>query len=161
MIGSASALKEKAVMENPETRELLTTEIVSSAKRLNRVVENLLDLSRLEREDLALKQEWFTWEEFFYELKNVSNQDLGIKNFKFEGNFEGLMEADYTLLLHAFYNLSSNAARYAGNDIKIEVIMDEESNPNFFNIYFHDNGPGIQKEFKDQVFEKFFRLPNC
>ncbi|MBC7713386.1 MAG: sensor histidine kinase KdpD [Rhizobacter sp.] len=160
LIGSASALKEKAVLDNPETRELLTTEIVSSAKRLNRVVENLLDLSRLERADLALKHEWFTWEEFFHELKNVSNQELGTIKFNFEGNFEGLMDADYTLLLHAFYNLVSNTARYAGSRVEVGIDMDDLSSDNYFHIYFHDNGPGIQKEFKDQVFEKFFRLPN-
>jgi two-component system sensor histidine kinase KdpD len=161
LIGSASALNEKGVMENPETRELLTTEIVSSAKRLNRVVENLLDLSRLERSDLALKLEWFTWEEIFHELKNISKQDFGLKYFTFEGNLEDLMEGDYTLLLHAFTNLASNAARYAGLEAQIKIVLDDQTNQHFYKIYFYDNGPGIQKEFKHQVFDKFFRLPNA
>ena len=160
LIGSASALKEKSVMENSETRDLLTSEIVSSAKRLNRVVENLLDLSRLDREDLALKQEWFTWEEFFHELKNISKSDLGLTRFKYDGSMDELMEADYTLLLHAFSNLTSNAARYAGGNAEIGIAMDAASIKDKYQIYFYDNGPGIQKEFKDQVFEKFFRLPN-
>ena len=159
LIGSASALKDKSVMENAETREILTTEIVSSAKRLNRVVENLLDLSRLERADLALKQEWFTWNDFFHELKNMSKQDLGLERFKLEGNFDQLMEADFTLLLHAFSNLASNSARYGGADVEIHVSMDD-SDKAAFNIYIYDNGPGIQKEFKNSIFEKFFRLPN-
>lgn len=159
LIGSASALKEKSVMENPETRDLLTTEIVSSAKRLNRVVENLLDLSRLERSDLALKQEWFTWDEFFHELKNISKEDLGFSEFKLLGNFENLMEADYTLLLHAFSNLISNAVRYAGPNPGIYIVLDD-SNKNTYQIYFYDTGPGIPKDFRESIFDKFFRLPN-
>lgn len=159
LIGSASALKDKSIMDNINTREILTTEIVSSAKRLNRVVENLLDLSRLERSDLALKLEWFTWNEFFHELKNISKQDFGNIKFKLEGNFDEFMEGDYTLLLHAFSNLSSNAVRYAGEETEVSIAIDN-SDFSVIYIYFYDNGPGIQKDYKDLIFEKFFRLPN-
>ena len=159
LIGSASALKEKAVAENIETRDILTSEIVSSAKRLNRVVENLLDLSRLEREDLALKKEWFTFGEFFHELKSQTQDDLGPLKIKAEGNMENLLEADFTLLIHSFANLVSNAVRYVGADVEMNIILNDRAKESF-EIYFYDNGPGIGKDFKEQVFEKFFRLPN-
>ncbi len=158
LIGSASALKEKVVAENTETRDLLTTEIVSSAKRLNRVVENLLDLSRLEREDLALKQEWFTFEEFFHELKVLSAEDFGRLKLHFSGKVSNLLEADFTLLLHAFANLVSNSFRYAGAEAEVALSLEEGKDQ--YIVYFHDNGPGISSEYREQVFEKFFRLPN-
>lgn len=158
LIGSASALKEISREKNPETQEVLTTEIISSAKRLNRVVENLLDLSRLERESLALREEWFTWEDFFRELKSLSHQDLGKIEYRFEGNFEILTKGDFTLLLHAFYNLSSNVYRYVGESALVTIIFNSSKE---FEIYFYDNGPGIPKEYRDQIFEKFFRLPDA
>ena len=159
LIGSASALTNKVVVENAETRELLTGEIISSAKRLNRVVENLLDLSRLEREGFALKREWFSFEEFFHDLKNQGKEELGAKNIQIIGNQADLLEADFTLLLHAFTNLVSNAIRYAGKDAEIKIALEEEDQKEF-TIYFTDNGPGIQNKYKDEIFEKFFRLPN-
>lgn len=159
LIGSASALKEKAVAENVETRDILTTEIVSSAKRLNRVVENLLDLSRLEREDLALKREWFSFEELFHELKSQAESDLGPIRLTSTGSVTNLLEADFTLLLHALANLVSNSVRYAGVETQMNLVVSDQEKE-FFEIYFYDSGPGIPKDYKDQIFEKFFRLPN-
>jgi two-component system sensor histidine kinase KdpD len=158
LIGSASALKEKDIASNEVTRELLTGEIISAAKRLNRVVENLLDLSRLEREDLALKKEWFTWEDFSYELKSLLQDDLKNHKIIVEGDLSELMEADFTLLLHAFANLVSNSIKYGAESGNIHINI--KKNKNVMDIYFYDSGPGITGEFKDQVFEKFFRLPN-
>ena len=160
LIGSASALQEKTVGENAETRNILTSEIVSSAKRLNRVVENLLDLSRLEREDLALKKEWFSFEDFFHELKSQAQNDLGEVTLKSEGNLSGLIEADFTLLLHSFANLVSNSVRYAGTEAQMTFVVNDKTSKDYFDIYFYDNGPGIHKDYREQVFEKFFRLPN-
>ena len=159
LIGSASALKEISGNKDKSAgQEILTTEIISSAKRLNRVVENLLDLSRLEREGLALREEWFTWEDFFHELKSLTAQDLGQIKYHFEGNFEVLTKGDFTLLLHAFYNLSSNVFRYVGESALITIVFDVSKN---VEIYFYDNGLGIPKDYKDQIFEKFFRLPEA
>lgn len=159
LIGSASALTNQAVVQNTETRDLLTGEIISSAKRLNRVVENLLDLSRLEREGFALKSEWFSFDEFFHDLKVQGREELGAKNIKLSGDFSELIEADFTLLLHAFSNLVSNSIRYAGKSADITITM-ESVDPNAFVLYFNDDGPGIDSQFKSEIFEKFFRLPN-
>lgn len=159
LIGSASALSNKVVVENLETRELLTGEIISSAKRLNRVVENLLDLSRLERDGVSLKREWFSFEDFFHNLKSQGKEELGAKNIHISGNQNDLIEADFTLLLHAFTNLVSNAVRYAGKDPEIKIVIDDSLEKEF-HLYFTDNGPGIQNKYKDEIFEKFFRLPS-
>lgn len=159
LIGSASALTNKVVVENLETRELLTGEIISSAKRLNRVVENLLDLSRLERDGVSLKREWFSFEDFFHNLKSQGKEELGAKNIHISGNQNDLIEADFTLLLHAFTNLVSNAVRYAGKDPEIKIVIDDSLEKEF-HLYFTDNGPGIQNKYKDEIFEKFFRLPS-
>lgn len=159
LIGSASALTNKVVVENAETRELLTGEIISSAKRLNRVVENLLDLSRLERVGFVLKSEWFSFDEFFHDLKVQSREELGVQNIELSGKLSELLEADFTLLMHAFSNLVSNSLKYAGKKAVIKIAVDTEG-PDEYQIYFTDNGPGIASDYKDEIFEKFFRLPN-
>lgn len=164
LIGSASALTEKSISGNPETRDLLTNEIISSAQRLNRVVENLLDLSRLERDDLALKKEWFTLEDFTHELKSYLHKELKNHTLTLRGDKDVLIEADFTLLLHAFSNLVSNAIKYGPEKADIHLVVqknDQKKDKNeSIDIHFYDNGPGINLIYQEEVFEKFFRLPD-
>jgi two-component system sensor histidine kinase KdpD len=61
--------------------------------------------------------------------------------------------------MHAFSNLVSNSLKYAGKTATIKIVLDSES-VDEYQIYFTDNGPGISSEYKDEIFEKFFRLPN-
>ncbi|WP_374028291.1 histidine kinase dimerization/phospho-acceptor domain-containing protein [Bdellovibrio bacteriovorus] len=56
IIGSASAVLDEKVSANKETREQLAQDIVDSSLRLNQVVENLLDMSRLNSGALRLKK---------------------------------------------------------------------------------------------------------
>jgi len=54
-------------------------------------------------------------------------------------------------------NLVDNAFKYSGNDPYVEIRL--SSTKKFFIITVKDNGPGIPDDFKEQVFEKFFRVP--
>ena len=51
-------------------------------------------------------------------------------------------------------NLLSNAFKYRKNEIIVEVALDKKT----FDITITDDGKGIEKEFKDRVFEKYFQL---
>jgi len=59
MMGAATALQEDKTAADPKARRTLTEEMVDSADRLNRVFENLLDMTRLEGGILKLNREWF------------------------------------------------------------------------------------------------------
>ena len=57
-MGTSSALQDVNISENSETRDELTGELLDASERLNRVIENLLDTSRLSSGMLKLKLEW-------------------------------------------------------------------------------------------------------
>ena len=156
MIGSATALNQDHVNEDQQTRKILTNEIVQSAKRLNRVVENLLDLSRLERGELVLKKEWFHFEDFFQELKSLSQKDIGVIELKKESSFDFYLKVDFTLLQHAFSNLISNSYRYVSQNPTMRFMARTEAQQVV--IFVSDNGDGVKPEFREQVFEKFYRV---
>ena len=56
-------------------------------------------------------------------------------------------------------NLVDNAFKYSGNDPFVEIRL--SSTKKFFVVTVKDNGPGIPDDFKEQVFEKFFRVPTA
>ncbi len=157
LIGSASALKEQAVIDNPVSREMMTSEIINSAQRLNRVVENLLDLNRLESGNFKLKKEWFSWEEFIRELRMFMGDDLKNCRFVVEGENAGYLEGDFTLLIHAFSNLISNSLRHSKKNTLIELKIKKELND--FRITFSDDGPGIDPDICANLFVKFSYSP--
>jgi len=61
------------------------------------------------------------------------------------------------LLEHLFLNLISNAARYSKENKPIEIIL-EKINGGKISISVVDYGPGIPNEYKEKIFERFFRI---
>jgi len=55
-------------------------------------------------------------------------------------------------------NLLDNSLKYAGPRPVIQIIITSDSHSTILSV--QDNGPGIPEEFKNQIFEKFFRIPS-
>lgn len=153
--GAASGLR------NPTSaidRETLIDDIESSADRLNRLVENLLDMSRLESGRLQIKRDWCD----VGEIVSVAVQrvDFCAKDHSIEITREPglpLIQVDFVLIEQVLVNLLENACHYspAGTPIRISA----EQAARTIQISVEDSGPGIPPEHLDAIFEKFFRLP--
>lgn len=157
LIGSASALKDEKTIEDLNARNALTDEVISAARRLDRVVENLLDISRLEKGTLQLKKEWFELGDLLGLVKAELKDELHGKQVEIETGESILFEGDFQLLDHAFSQLILNAAKYGKAGSKIEILS-EVSGKNV-RIKFRDEGPGIAIGYESQIFERFYRLP--
>jgi two-component system phosphate regulon sensor histidine kinase PhoR len=68
-----------------------------------------------------------------------------------------MLRGDRIHLGSVLHNLVDNALKYAGETAEVKVTLKEKSET--IEIQVEDNGPGIPKEYRDQVFEKFFRVP--
>lgn len=157
IIGASTALKDPKTFNDEKARFALTDELVRSAERLDRVVENLLDISRLEKGTLQLKKEWFEARDLIDEVKSSVANELDGRKINAAGELGLLLEGDFKLLHHALSNIVLNSIRYAKphSDIEIEV----ESKPNVGFISVKDDGPGIPAGAETRIFEKFYRLP--
>ena len=157
IIGSSTALKDSATVSDPKARTALTDELVRSAHRLDRVVENLLDLTRLQKGSLRLKKEWFDAAEAFTEMHENLREELGNRKLTLTRDDSVLLEADFHLLSHALGQLVLNAIKYSGDGTKIEVEILKDNYQ--ARILVKDEGRGIPAGMEKHVFEKFFRVP--
>lgn len=157
LIGSATALDDERTVEDAQARKILTKEIIAAGKRLDRVVENLLDLSRLEKGSLQLKNEWFELNDLFSLLKTKLAGDINNKKLRVDGDTHTLLEGDFQLLEHALSHVVMNALKYGdgGNAIEISTHARENS----LKIFVRDEGPGIPEGLETKIFEKFYRAP--
>lgn len=140
--------------ENDKTK--LCEQINSASERLQRLTENLLNLSRLESGFLQPKLDWCDVSELIYTAVNSLEQEL--KQHKVRVDIPDnmpLVKLDFGLMEQAIYNILYNASLYtpAGTSISIGVeYIDLQCV-----ITIADNGPGFPREDVDNVFEKFYR----
>jgi two-component system sensor histidine kinase KdpD len=158
IIGAASSLSSDSFSNNPELGKNLSMEINIAAERLNRLVENLLDMARLESGTLKLKLDWNDISDLVYDSVHRLKTELvnhkvniavakDIKLFKF----------DFGLMEQALINIIHNSVIYTpdGSQIKIDV----RKNIDECIIKIADNGPGFPAESLPKLFQKFYRIP--
>ena len=155
-------------MNIEKDKELLDI-IYRSAKRLMRLAEEILDVTRIESGSLFLKKEKFNLKEMIteilreYEQKIVENK----KNIKLfyesydNNNDEIIIDADRNRLSQVIYNLLDNAFKFT-NQGSITVIVDKRkkdnnnnNNDNEILVSIKDTGTGIHPEILPKLFTKF------
>ncbi len=130
--------------------------IADAAKRMSRLIADLLDLSRITRQQNPFEETNLSGvledvrKDLVYALTE-KKVDLKI------GDLPAIL-CDRVRIQQVFYNLISNAIKY--ND-KANPIIEVGSTPkgNRYEFYIRDNGMGIKKEYFDKVFNIFQRLP--
>ncbi len=157
IIGASSALQDNKIAENIETRNELTRELIDASERLNIVVENLLDTSRLNSGMLKLKLEWCDPKDII----SVTLESLSkvLENHKIEVSMPEtlpLLFVDFHLIEQVLSNLIRNAiiATPTGKRIKIEI----KSNTESFEIIVSDSGPGVPDDAIKNIFKRFYRV---
>jgi K+-sensing histidine kinase KdpD len=151
---ATSLLDEKDRFAPAERRELLQS-IADEAERLNRVVTNLLEMTRLDA-GAELKRDWYPLEEI-----------VGAALTRLETVLRGravttkipsqlpLVFVDDVLIQQVFFNILENAANYTPAATPIEISAMERGKN--IVVVVRDEGPGFASGDEDRVFEKFFR----
>lgn len=158
LLGSAAALEDPALLSAPQRRQALLEEVRSSGERLNRVIENLLGMARLNSGALALRKEWHDPAELARLTVQRLKSPLSGHTVTLDLPAElPLLQLDYRLMEHALSNLLLNAAVYApaGSEIRVGAALASGR----LQWRVADEGPGIPEEDLDRVFDKFFRVP--
>jgi two-component system sensor histidine kinase KdpD len=154
--GAASSLLEAAEALSGETRRELIESIAEEAGRMNRLVGNLLDMSRLESGALQVNKEWQSVEEVIgAALERLGGRLAGRRvEVKLPAGL-GLVPLDETLIEQVIYNLVENALKYTPPGSPIEIWA--ESGAGEIRIEVLDRGPGLPHGEEQRVFEKFYR----
>lgn len=132
-------------------------DIESSSIRLTEIVNDFLDVSRLEQGKLAFKLESFDFmrilESVIYETASVANQK-GVKVISDKAAFGTLPQVvgDQNRVKQVLYNLVGNALKFTENG---QVAIRQEVIDNKLKIFVTDTGPGISDQGQQLLFHKF------
>lgn len=144
--GFAETLLDGA-MEDKETAKSFISIIDKESGRLFNIIEDLLDLSRLEQENEKIAS-------IEINLCSYLSEICKKYNIKFISQVEEcFVYINLGLFTQAINNLIENAVKYGGDKNEIECILGSENY-----IAIQDKGPGIPQEFRARVFERFYRI---
>ena len=142
-----------------DTKNLLS-EISTASLRLNRQVENLLNMSRLESGFIQPKKEWCNVNELVYDVIGQLDDQLNDHIIRVDiPETLPLFKLDHGLMEHALYNLVCNAAKYTPAQSLITISAGYAYEKLLVTV--EDNGPGLPADEVEKVFEKFYRLKNA
>lgn len=154
--GAATTLRDRGTELLPAQRSELVGAICDEAERLERLVRNLLDMSRLQGGALEVKREWVPLEEIVGAALTQMERLLGKRPVEVRLSPDvPLVPVDPILLEQVFCNLLDNAARYTPEGSKVTVSA--RPSEAGVEIAVDDEGPGLEPGTEQQVFEKFFR----
>jgi signal transduction histidine kinase len=149
--------------EEDETQRELLEVLLRNARRLNRLIDNILDTTRIENQSLNLHKERFGINEIMldvlaeYEEKDNVNDNInnnGNVKIIFEPKDNFLVEADKGRLMQVVSNLMTNAIKFTPKGT-ITAIIKEEVEHNEVIVSIRDTGSGIDPEIEPRLFSKF------
>lgn len=156
---SAEVLKDPKIVHTPERLLNYTTIIQNENNRLKQQVERVLQMARLDKEEIKLKKEVLCVHEIINEaVKNISINKSVTSDIELDlQSPNSSVNADKLHLTNVFFNLLDNALKYCKETPRI-VISTTKLN-DLLHITVKDNGIGISPENHKRVFQKFFRVP--
>jgi two-component system, OmpR family, phosphate regulon sensor histidine kinase PhoR len=134
-----------------EQRDQLLVKAIEENDRLERMIDNILNASRLENKVLQVTKETFELNALAKSSIDRFKQLAPTAVFKLEMKEKTLINGDRLLIETILNNLIENALKYAGRSAEISIF----SKNKLFGV--KDNGPGVSAEDQPEIFKKFYR----
>lgn len=135
----------------------LCHEIFTASLRLNRLIENLLNMSRLESGHLSIRLDWYDMNDLINKVSKDLKEELNAYSFKTDIDDEmPLVRIDFGLLEQVLYNLLVNSTQYA--PVSTEITLTGYYKDENLVIEITDEGPGFPETELKNVFKKFFKI---
>ena len=142
---------------NDEIQKALCQEIFTASLRLNRLIENLLNMSRLESGHISLRLDWYDINDLMNKITEDLREELAPFDIKIRIPEDiPLVKIDFGLMEQVLYNLVFNTTQYAPERSEIELNIEQKNGE--LTIEIVDQGPGFPEHELKNVFKKFFRV---
>ena len=156
--GVVDILNKTAANADATVQRTLLKDVSDAAQRLNHLVENLLDMSRLDAGRLQLKRDWCS----VSDVVGVAVQRLPaclaerLLTIAIPPDLP-LVQMDFVLMEQVLLNLLHNICNYTppGTPVEIKAKIEE----GWLCLTVTDHGPGIPPELLERIFDKFYRVP--
>ena len=161
LTGAATVLRDDDADLDATRRADMIATVCDEAERMERLIGNLLDMTRLESGAMTVRREWVVLEEV-----------VGSALVRLESRLAGrtvttdlpdtlpMVSVDPVLLEQVFVNLLENAAKYTPSDAPLAVsarVCDDGA----VEVCVADRGPGLPEGDTQRVFERFYRAPDA
>ncbi|RMH73676.1 MAG: response regulator [Gemmatimonadetes bacterium] len=156
--GFSSIMRKKTDLEY-EKREKFLKIIEDESDRLTQLVEDLLDLSKIESGEVKLGQESMPLEPVIHEVVTSFEPEIDAKRIKLDVRIPQPLPpvfADRNAVIQALTNLISNAIKFSFEGGRIVVETEEEADD--VRVSITDEGMGIPAEDLENIFRKFYRV---
>lgn len=158
IIGASENLmtNDKILLE--KDKQELQSEIHIASNRLNRLIDNLLNMSRLDSGFLKPKMDWCDINDLIHSAVNRLQPDTENHSIEIKvSNENSIVWLDFGLIEQSLYNVIHNAIVHSPDNTKI--IITAEYIDGYMIIKVADNGNGFITDGKEQSFDKFYRSP--
>ncbi len=149
-------LDRKSNLDEQHQKELLETARGESG-RLNRIVNNLLDMTKMESEVLRISKKPCDLRDLIGACLEQLKDKIGAREIKIDipKDFSEI-DVDFPFILKAFFNVIDNALKYSpdGSPIEIRAAFVQHK----VQVKIQDYGMGIPREDFKRIFEKFYRV---
>lgn len=162
IIGFSAMLKQGLGSQEPVKREKYLDNIHRSGQHLLAIVNDILDISKIEAGKFDIYPEWIALRPFMVDLHSVVNelaQQRGVTlQFDIAAGLEGVV-ADAARLRQIFLNLISNAVKFNREGGKVFVrLFQREGDPPVFVCEVEDTGIGIAQDKLPELFSEFYQV---
>ena len=152
-------------LDSIETVRNYLDKIMTSSKHLLSLINDVLDMSRIESGKVRINEEEASLPEIMHDLKTIVQSDVKAKQFEFYIDTVDVTNetiiCDKLRLNQVLLNILSNAMKYtkAGGTVSVRIIQTESDPEGYASYQFRikDNGIGMSEEFLKHVFEPFER----
>ena len=158
IIGAAETLSNYRHSMNEADQDSLLEAIHLEGERLDRYIQNLLDMTRLGHEGLSLKRDWIGVDEL------VGSAVRRLKRYMPQAMIDlHLPQESLSLFVHAalieqaIFNVLENAAKFSPEN-KAVIIDVVQMNDNEIEVAISDQGQGIPEDEREQIFDMFYTM---
>ncbi len=157
IVGSASTLVEEDHALKAEDKLELSRAIYNEGLRMSSLVNNILDMARLDAGTIELNKQWFPLEEIIGAVLTLLQKRLAgrLVTVKLPPGTP-MIYVDAVMIEQVLINLLENLLRYTPERSPVEIMAEAFSGA--MEISIADQGPGIPKGLENQLFEKFYRV---
>ena len=158
-LASDYLLTDKSINDNERLNKYVNI-IKQQNVRLNKQVEKVLNLARLEKDQFKLKKDSLNLQNFIQDV--VTQESIRYENKNGSIDLELVndpiyLEADKLHFNNVLSNILDNALKYCIDEPSAKVTL--TSNTNSAQLTISDNGIGISKENQKKIYNKFYRVP--
>lgn len=133
------------------------TGAMGQVKKINDLINQLLDLSRIQSGHLDFECSVFSFEDLVLKIVKKMQAIMPSHKIVLRGKVNSLIKGDAERISQSLENLLSNASKYSKEESEIHVNLSEDEESVM--VAVTDFGMGIDKQHLSKIFERFYRIP--